>query len=175
MARITTFTVVPKLPPQLARLQTIANNLWWCWDPEAIQLFFRMDRDLWVAHRENPVDLLGAIGQERLEQLAHDDSFLAHLDRVADRLNAYMHDGEWSHEKNPGVPEEFQIAYFSAEFGLHESLRLYSGGLGVLAGDYLKAASDMGIPMVGIGLLYREGYFQQYLNADGWQQERYPE
>ncbi|MEA3366308.1 MAG: alpha-glucan family phosphorylase, partial [Candidatus Hydrogenedentes bacterium] len=173
MPRIKKFTVVPKLPAELEPLRELAFNLWWSWDPEAIDLFFRIDRDRWITVKQNPVRLLGEVRQERLEELAQDDGYLAHLERVYTRFNAYIKGNHW-HEKNPDVPKEFQVAYLSAEFGLHESMALYSGGLGVLSGDHLKAASDMGLPLVGVGLMYREGYLQQYLNADGWQQERYP-
>ncbi len=174
MPNVSMFTVVPKLPPRLNKLMTIANNLWWCWDPEAIELFIRVDRELWTECNQNPRQLLGQVSQLRLESLARDDSFLAHLDRVADRLDKYLHSNSWA-EKNPEAPEGFGVAYLSLEFGLHESISIYSGGLGLLAGDHLKSASDLGVPLVGVGLLYREGYFTQYLNADGWQQERYPQ
>ncbi len=173
MAHVVKYTVVPKVPERLSRLLDIAGNVWWCWDPEAVDLFFRMDRDLWVALDQNPRRLLGEISQERLAELEQSGSFLAHLDRVAARLDAYMAGGDWR-KRNPRAPEDICIAYFSAEFGLHESISIYSGGLGILAGDHLKAASDLGVPLVGVGLLYREGYFRQYLNADGWQQELYP-
>lgn len=173
MPRISTYTVVPKLPERLKRLRDIANNLWWCWEPEAIELFLRIERDLWSKVNQNPTQLLGLVSQDRLAALATEDSFLAHLDRVAARLDSYMQSGSWR-ERNPSAPEGFNVAYFSAEFALHESVPIYSGGLGVLAGDHLKSASDLGLPAVGVSLLYREGYFQQYLNADGWQQERYP-
>ncbi len=174
MPHVATYTVVPKLPPRLDALLSIANNLWWCWDPEAIELFIRVDRELWIDCNQNPRQLLGQVSQTRLDALARDDSFLAHLDRVADRLNKYMHSNTWA-EKNPNAPEGFGVAYLSLEFGLHESISIYSGGLGLLAGDHLKSASDLGMPLVGVGLLYREGYFTQYLNADGWQQERFPQ
>ncbi len=173
MPNVTTFTVIPKLPASLERLREIATNMWWCWDPEAIELFFRMDRDLWTNTNQNPLCVLGRISQNRLEELSKDDSFLSHLDRVHDRLSSYISTNSWR-QRNPDAPDDFCVAYFSAEFGLHESVSLYSGGLGVLAGDHLKSASDLGLPLVGIGLLYREGYFRQYLNADGWQQELYP-
>ncbi len=175
MMKISTYTVVPKLPQALTNLSVISNNLWWCWDPEAIELFFRIDRDLWVETNQNPKLVLGLVGQKRLEQLARDDSFLAHLERVSERLNVYMTEKKWNSGGNISLPEGFCVAYLSAEYGLHESVSIYSGGLGVLAGDYLKAASDVGLPLVAIGLLYREGYFRQYLNADGWQQELYPQ
>jgi len=173
MAKITTYTVAPRLPERLQKLLSIANNIWWCWDGEAIELFFRIDRDLWVQTNQNPRELLGQVSQRRLETLSKDYSFLAHLDRVADRLSAYVNSNPWR-DKNPEAPDDFRVLYFSAEFGFQESISIYSGGLGILAGDHLKAASDLGLPLVGVGLLYREGYFRQYLNADGWQQELYP-
>ena len=173
MPKIKRFTVVPYVPENLKRLLTIADNLWWCWDPEAIDLFFRIDRDLWVECHENPRMLLGRLTQEQLETLAQDDSFIAHLDRVSAKLDEYMSNHAWF-SRHPEAPKEMSIVYMSAEFGLHESINIYSGGLGVLAGDHLKAASDLGLPLAGVGLLYREGYFRQYLNADGWQQELYP-
>lgn len=173
MPSISKFTVVPKLPDPIAGLMDIALNYCWCWDPEAIDLFFRIDRDLWVKTNQNPVLMLGRVEQARLEELAQDDSFLAHLERVAQRKQEYLSSPTW-YEKHPETPPGLMIAYLSAEFGIHESLSIYSGGLGLLAGDHLKSASDLGLPLVGIGLLYREGYHTQYLNADGWQQERYP-
>lgn len=173
MATYSTFTVVPRLPERIASLLDIANNVWWCWEPEAVELFLRIDRKLWTETHQNPRQMLGKVSQVRLEELARDDSFLAHLDRVTVRMKEYCKHDHWF-ERNPRAPKDFLVAYMSAEFGLHESLKLYSGGLGVLAGDHLKAASDLALPLVGVGLLYREGYFSQYLNADGWQQERYP-
>jgi len=173
MTTVRKFTVVPRLPERIAKLYDIAFNLWWCWDSESIELFFRIDRDLWEELHQNPVQLLGTVSQERLEELAKDDSFLAHLDGAYERLQEYMGSSPWK-DKHPETPDHFLTAYFSAEFGLHESVSIYSGGLGLLAGDHLKSASDLGLPLVGVGLLYREGYHRQYLNADGWQQERYP-
>jgi starch phosphorylase len=173
MSSVSIFTVVPKLPEQIAPLRDIAFNMWWCSDSEAIELFFRIDRDLWEEVGQNPVRMLGLTSQERLHELAEDDSFLSHLDRVHSDLKDYLSANPWA-EKNPDSPEGFAAAYFSAEFGIHESVSIYSGGLGVLAGDHLKSASDLGLPLVGVGLLYREGYHRQYLNADGWQQEEYP-
>jgi starch phosphorylase len=173
MPKVLTYTVVPKLPPRLEKLSMVCNNMWWCWEPEAIELFIRMDRDLWSKSNQNPRRVLGHISQLRLEALAKDDSFLAHMDRVVERLEKYMNSSVWR-QKNPDAPEDFSVAYLSAEFGVHESISIYSGGLGLLAGDHLKSSSDLGVPLVGVGLLYREGYFKQYLNADGWQQELYP-
>ena len=124
----------------------------------------------------SPVKLLGAIDQARLEQLQQDDGFLAHMDRVEEALNHYMDGPTWFQETyGPAGAERAASPISRAEFGIHESVPVYSGGLGVLAGDHLKSASDLGVPLVGVGLMYREGYFRQYLNVDGWQQERYPE
>jgi starch phosphorylase len=171
---IRTFTVLPHLPERLQALQKLAYNLWWCWNHEAVALFSRIDSDLFVALDHSPVKLLGAIDQARLEQLLHDDGFLAHMDRVEESFDRYMSSTTWYHEAY-GDGGQCRVAYLSAEFGIHESIPVYSGGLGVLAGDHLKSASDLGLPLVGVGLMYREGYFRQYLNVDGWQQERYPE
>ncbi len=168
------FIVVPRLPARLKRLQDLAYNLWWCWNPEAIHLWIRIDRNLWLKTGQNPVQVLSKVSQVRLKELEKDESFFAHFDRVIQRLDKYMESSTWE-AKNPDSPENLQVAYFSFEFGLHESISIYSGGLGVLAGDHLKSASDLGLPLVAVGLLYREGYFRQYLNSDGWQQERYPE
>jgi starch phosphorylase len=171
---IRTFNVLPHLPERLQALQKLAYNMWWCWNHEAVALFSRIDLDLFEAVEHSPVKLLGATDQARLEQLLRDDGFLAHMDRVDEQLNNYMTASTW-YQETYGDASPCRIAYFSAEFGIHESIPVYSGGLGVLAGDHLKAASDLGIPLTGVGLMYREGYFRQYLNVDGWQQERYPE
>ncbi|MFL5244204.1 MAG: alpha-glucan family phosphorylase [Gemmataceae bacterium] len=176
-----TFTVLPHLPERLQGLQKLAYNTWWCWNPEAVALFRRIDSDLFEALDNSPVKLLTALDTSKLEALLDDDGFLAHMDRVEMTFHTYMATATWYHETYggdapwPGTATETCIAYFSAEFGIHESIPVYSGGLGVLAGDHLKAASDLGLPLVGVGLMYREGYFRQYLNVDGWQQERYPE
>jgi starch phosphorylase len=171
---IRTFTVLPHLPERLQALQKLAYNLWWCWNHDALSLFRRIDADLFEALENSPVKLLSGIDQSRVDQLLQDEGFLAHMDRVASALDNYMSRTTWFQETyGDSVP--CRIAYFSAEFGIHESIPIYSGGLGVLAGDHLKAASDLGLPLVGVSLMYREGYFRQYLNVDGWQQERYPE
>src|SRR6266851_185172 len=168
------FTVLPHLPERLQALQKLAYNMWWCWNHEAVSLFRRIDDDRFEAVENSPVKLLAEIEQSRLEELLEDDGFLAHMDRVEDALNNYMTSTTWFQETY-GETNPCRVAYFSAEFGIHESIPIYSGGLGVLAGDHLKAASDLGVCLVGVGLMYREGYFRQYLNVDGWQQERYPE
>lgn len=166
------FKVVPALPKKLEPLRYIAKNLYWSWNKDAVSLFRRLDKDLWESTYHNPVQMLGSIKQQRLEEVAKDDGFLSHLQRVNDDLKLYLKSSSWYQNKH-GKNGESYIAYFSAEFGLTECLQIYSGGLGILAGDHLKSASDLGIPLVAVGLNYKEGYFQQYLNNDGWQQEKY--
>lgn len=169
---IGTFNVAPSLPKKLSALIDIAYNLYWTWNQDAVELFRRLDRELWDSINHNPVMLLGKVSQERLLEVVNDDGFMAHLARVDSDLKSYLNENTW-YQKNYKKEKEPYIAYFSAEFGLTECLQIYSGGLGVLSGDHLKSASDLGIPLIGIGLGYREGYFQQYLSSDGWQQERY--
>ena len=167
------YNVVPSLPASLAALEPLSRNLWWSWNPDAIELFLRLDRDLWEQYRHNPIRLLGAVRQERLEHLAQDDGFIAHLERVWAAFQAYV-DNKDTWYANHCRSENLSVAYFSAEFGITECVPNYSGGLGILSGDHLKSASDLGLPLVGVGLLYQQGYFRQYLNVDGWQQESYP-
>lgn len=174
MKAIFKYNILASVPQRLKPLEKLAYNLWFSWHHDIANLFRRMDGDLWESSKQNPVYMLGAISQERLEELAEDAGFLAQMDRVYEELERYIS------VQSSGVPEaqdkdRFLAAYLSAEFGLAECLPIYSGGLGVLAGDYLKSASDLNLPAVGVGLFYHEGYFQQYLNADGWQQEAYPE
>ncbi|HWE04851.1 MAG TPA: alpha-glucan family phosphorylase [Tepidisphaeraceae bacterium] len=171
---IRTFQVFPDLPKALEPLLELARNLWWVWNPEAVDLFRRLDRKLWEDVYHNPVKLLGSVAQAKLAAAAKDDGFLAHLKRVMTSFKEHMSEKGWFSETHPDK-EKLLISYFSAEFGLHESLPIYSGGLGILAGDHLKSAAELGVPLIGVGLLYRNGYFQQYLSADGWQQEAYPE
>ncbi len=171
---IQTFTIVPSLPKELQPLLEIANNLFWTWDRETIELFRRLDRDLWNETNHNPILMLGKISQSQLEVAANDDSFIAHMERVHKNLKDYMSAQTW-YDKTYGKEVSPFVAYFSAEFGITESIPIYSGGLGILAADYLKSSSDLGIPIVGVGLLYQKGYFRQRLNSDGWQQEDYPD
>ena len=161
-----TFRIKASLTGELSALSDLAYNLRWTWHPETVDLFRRLDPDLWNLTRHNPVKMLGLISQEKLSQAASDDAFVALLDRVYKSLVDYMSGNTWYGSKF-GVSESPQIAYFSMEFGITESLPIYSGGLGVLAGDHLKSASDLGVPLVGIGLLYQQGYFQQYLTTAG--------
>jgi glycogen phosphorylase len=169
---INSYYVIPSLPKNLEKLRQIAYNLYWSWNSDAKELFKRLDRELWVQTGHNPILMLGKVSQSRLEEASHDDGFKSHLNRVYDKLQYYLNENTWFQRKYGNI-KNFNIIYFSAEFGLAECLQTYSGGLGVLAGDHLKAASDLGIPLIGIGLLYKVGYFQQYLNSDGWQHERY--
>jgi starch phosphorylase len=174
MRPVRTFHVRPALPERLRILEEVAYNLRWAWDHETIALFRRLDRDLWETSGHNPVQMLGAMPQERLAEAAADEAFLAHLDRVKADLDAYLAGrGSW-YRRTRGVSSGVEVAYFSMEFGVTECLPIYSGGLGILAGDHLKSASDLGIPLAGVGLLYQKGYFRQYLSPEGWQQERYP-
>jgi len=167
--------VVPSLPSALAVLRDLAYNLWWTWNPDAIELFRRLDHEGWEKSGHNPVRMLGMIDQHRLDNAAQDDGFLAHLERVRLDFERYMTAPTTWYHKNHGPPPDPFISYFCLEFGLTECLPIYSGGMGVLAGDHLKSASDLGIPLVGVGLLYQQGYFRQYLNADGWQGEIHAE
>jgi starch phosphorylase len=171
---ITTVSVKPKLPKALARLHDLAYNMRFAWDHETISLFRRLDPELWEQTNHNPVWLLGLISQERLDAAKNDPAFMASLERTAQAFDEYMSAQNTWFENEFGKKNKPVIAYFSMEFGITEAFQNYSGGLGVLSGDHLKSASDLNIPLVGVGLLYQEGYFQQYLNSDGWQQERYP-
>jgi starch phosphorylase len=166
------FNVIPSLPEPLEPLREIAYNLRWAWDHDSIELFRRLDNDLWESSGRNPVKLLGSIDQTRLMAAAADDSFLSHLDRVTRALATRMGENSWFRRVHAPAGK-LLVAYFSAEFGLTECLSIFAGGLGVLAGDHVKSASDLGVPLVGVGLLYQQGYFRQYLSQAGWQQEAY--
>ncbi|MBW2109084.1 MAG: alpha-glucan family phosphorylase [Deltaproteobacteria bacterium] len=177
MKAIFKFNVLARLPERLRPLERIANNLWFGWHHDVAHLFRRMDPELWETSKHNPVYMLGNVNQQRLDELADDAGFLAQMDRAHEALKTYLAvTPPWS---EPGVSDReanrYCVAYFSAEFGVAQCIPIYSGGLGVLAGDHLKSASDLNLPIVGVGLFYHEGFFQQYLNADGWQQEAYPE
>ena len=174
MQPIRTFNVSPALPEVLEPLRKLAYNLHWDWNVETKDLFRRLDRKLWESTRHNPVLTLGMISQARLEEVAEDDGFLAQMERASRQLDDYLKERTWYRKHRGNSDEKECYAYFCAEYGLVDCLPIYSGGLGVLAGDHLKSASDLGLPLVAVGLLYQEGYCAQYLNADGWQQERYP-
>src|SRR4051795_2836064 len=147
-------------------------NLRWSWHPETRDLFEALDPELWRTCGGDPVKQLGEVSAERLATLAKDRRFLRRLQDVVDDLQEYLTAERWYQGLGPAAPAS--IAYFSAEFGITEVLPQYSGGLGILAGDHLKSASDLGVPIVGVGLLYRQGYFKQALSREGWQQETYP-
>jgi starch phosphorylase len=171
---VATVSVVPKLPQALSRLSELAYNMRFAWEHETYTLFRRIDPELWESTNHNPVAVLGRVSQDRMDALQKDPAFMAHLGHVCEDFDQYMEaKSTWFSERYKGETAP-RIAYFSMEFGLAECFQNYSGGLGVLSGDHLKSASDLGLPLVGVGLLYQEGYFQQYLNADGWQQELYP-
>ncbi|MDY6971223.1 MAG: alpha-glucan family phosphorylase [Thermodesulfobacteriota bacterium] len=173
MSHLQIFQVLPNLPEPLAFLEVLSHNTWWCWQHKAIGLFRRIDPELWKESGKNPIVFLTNISQSRMEELSEDEGFLAQLKQVESH---YEEQVRAKTEKNQSPFElEGRVAYFSMEYGIHESIPLFSGGLGVLAGDHLKAASDMRAPIVAVGLRYRHGYFHQFLNQDGWQQEDYPE
>ncbi len=174
MKPIRTFKVCPCLPARLEPLRKLAYNLYWDWNIETQALFQRLDRDLWEGTNHNPVLMLGTISQERLAEMARDEGFLAHLERCLKQLDNYLQERIWYRQNRNFAEQKDCYAYFCAEYGLTHCLPIYAGGLGVLAGDHLKSASDLGLPLVAIGLLYQEGYFAQSLNPDGWQQEKYP-
>jgi starch phosphorylase len=171
--KLRTVQVKPVLPEALRPLERLARNIHWDWTPDISELFRRIDGELWERTSHNPIALLGQVDQARLEALAADRGFLAHLARAGELLDRYLDEPRWFQAAHPEA-RDLRIAYFSAEFGLAGCLPIYSGGLGILAGDHLKSASDLGVPLVGVGLLYQEGYFRQYLNSDGWQGETYP-
>ncbi len=174
MRDITLFTVVPQMPERLQPLVEMARNLWFAWNLEAIDLFRFIDSNLWEESGHNPVALLGRLEKERIEELVNDEGFLLEMDRIYQEFGHYMRERK-PYQFGLETPADFTIAYFSAEYGLTDCLPIYSGGLGVLSGDHLKSASDLCINVVGVGLLYQKGYFRQYLNADGWQLETYPD
>ncbi len=160
------------IPERIGRLADLADNLWWSWHPQARNLFKAVSYPLWKSTRHNPVRMLPLVSPERLAALACDPEFLAHYDRVIADLDADLSDGHlWFCRQYPTLRRP--VAYFSAEFGLHGSLPIYSGGLGVLSGDHCKEASDLGLPFVGVGFIYPQGYFRQHLPPDGWQEAIY--
>ena len=173
MKQFQTFRVFPKIPERLTFLETLSRNMWWSWKPQAKELFRRIAPALWEKTGRNPLLFLTRVPQSRLEQLVEDGGFVSHLDQVVELFEkGVLQSGK--RIDTSFLPHE-TIAYFSMEFGLHESVRLFAGGLGVLAGDHLKAASNLDLPLTGVGLLYRQGYFRQFLDEHGWQQESYPD
>ncbi|MCX4674159.1 alpha-glucan family phosphorylase [Streptomyces sp. NBC_01433] len=175
MKAIRRFTVRPVLPESLRPLHDLARNLRWSWHNETRELFRAADPEGWRPADFDPVRLLGAMSAGRLAELARDEEFLARLADASENLREYLDGPRWYQNRlAQGAELPAAIAYFSPEFGVTAALPQYSGGLGILAGDHLKAASDLGVPLIGVGLLYRHGYFRQTLSRDGWQQEHYP-
>lgn len=168
-------TAVVNLPTPLARLRELAYNLWWTWNPEALELFAYLNPQLWPSMNNNPVRMLEQASPERLEALAHDNRYLELYGRTLESFDAYMQGSDALLPPQSPVKRSAPVAYFSTEYGLHECLPIYSGGLGVLSGDHLKAASDLGLPLVGIGLLYKNGFFRQRIDKAGWQLADFPE
>lgn len=166
-------TVNPQLPKRIEKLSVIANNLWWSWNTEFLKLFRKIDNDLWEKCGKNPIKFLREVSQDRLEAVAKDLIFLHEYDKNVENFEDYMNSKDtWFAEKYPENKKDL-IAYFSAEYGLDETIPIYSGGLGILSGDHLKSASDLGIPLVAVGLLYKNGYFHQKINGNGEQETEY--
>ena len=166
-------TVNPQLPKSINKLSEIANNLWWAWNTDFLKLFKEIDSDLWETIGKNPVKFLKQVSQEKLEKVAVDSEFLKKYEKIVNNFENYISSkNTWFSKKYPNSKNDL-IAYFSAEYGLDEILPIYSGGLGILSGDHLKSASDLGIPLVGIGLLYKNGYFHQVINWEGKQESTY--
>ena len=166
-------TVNPQLPKRIEKLGEISNNLWWSWNTEFLRLFQKIDMDLWEQCSKNPVKFLKQVSQDRLEKVSKDIAFLKEYDKVAENFEDYMNSkNTWFSNKYPGNKKDL-IAYFSAEYGLDQTIPIYSGGLGILSGDHLKSASDLGVPLVAVGLLYKNGYFNQKINGYGQQETEY--
>ncbi|MBP3255757.1 MAG: alpha-glucan family phosphorylase [Clostridia bacterium] len=166
-------TVNPQLPKRIEKLSEISNNLWWSWNVDFLRLFKKIDIDLWERCEKNPVKFLRLVSQERLEQVTKDSDFLREYDRLVQDFENYMNSkNTWFSKQFPNNKDDL-IAYFSAEYGLDQILSIYSGGLGILSGDHLKSASDLGIPLVAVGLLYKNGYFHQKINGYGEQETEY--
>lgn len=174
MKEIILYTVIPSIPERLKPLEEMARNLWFSWNIDAIDLFRSVDQNLWEEFQHNPLAILGHLSERRIQELLEDEGFLLEMDRIYGEFKRYTGETQ-TYDFGLGTPLDFSIAYFSAEYGLTDCLPIYSGGLGVLAGDHLKSASDLRIRLIGVGLLYQKGYFRQYLNADGWQLETYPD
>ena len=166
-------TVNPQLPKRIGRITEIANNLWWSWNTEFLRLFKMIDIDLWERCNKNPVKFLKLVAQEKLENASRDLAFVKEYDKIVSNFDAYMGSkNTWFNSKYPDNRNDL-IAYFSAEYGLDQTIAIYSGGLGILSGDHLKSASDLGIPLVAVGLLYKNGYFNQIIDRYGMQRPEY--
>lgn len=170
------FNVIPNLPDNLKPLEELATNMWFTWNWEAIMMFVDIDEDLWHLSHRNPKWILGAISYDKIQSLSKDENFLKRLYEIKSKFDSYMSFKDtWFNKHKTDNEKDMLVAYFSMEYGIGEGLPIYSGGLGILSGDHLKSSSDMGLPVIGVGLLYRKGYVQQILNRDNWQTEGYPE
>ena len=166
-------TVNPQLPKRIGKLADVANNLWWSWNTEFLRLFQHIDFDLWEKSNKNPVKFLKHVSQDKLEEATKDNAFLKEYDKIVQDFEGYMSSKNTWFNNNYSEEKNDVIAYFSAEYGLDQTLPIYSGGLGILSGDHLKSASDLGIPLVAVGLLYKNGYFNQKINGEGQQETEY--
>ena len=173
MKAIRRFTVRTVLPESIAPLGRLARNLRWSWHKPTEDLFSELSPHAWQAVHGDPVKLLGSLTREEIQQISQDPDLVARIRALDAELETYLSEPHW-YQRTQGDDAPAAIAYFSAEYGITSALPQYSGGLGILAGDHLKTASDMGIPVVGVGLLYQAGYFKQSLSRDGWQEETYP-
>ena len=166
---MTRYAGLPPLPERIRRLDELAANLWWSWQYAPRKVFRDLDYQLWRTTAHNPVRMLWLASRERLEQMSRDPDFLKTYDEAVEGLDAaYAAKNTWMARRFPEL-QNTTIAYFSAEFAIHQSLPIYAGGLGVLAGDHCKEASDLGVPLVGVGFMYPQGYFHQTVSQEGWQ------
>ncbi|MGD9641712.1 MAG: alpha-glucan family phosphorylase [Elusimicrobiales bacterium] len=174
--KIKSFNVIPNLPDSLKALEELSTNMWFTWNWDAIMMFVSINEDLWHRSHRNPKWILGTLAPERLDELSRDNNFLGRLGEIKKKFEDYMsYKDTWFAKNADGQDKDMLVAYFSMEYGIGEGLPIYSGGLGMLSGDHMKSSSDLGMPLVGVGLLYKRGYVQQVLNRDNWQTERYPE
>ena len=173
--KIHSFNVQPNLPENIKFLEELANDMWFTWNWQAILLFVKVDANLWTLAKRNPKWFLGCVPQERFEQLSKDENFVNDLNKVKEAYYNYKNNPQTWYKQNKRENGDLLAAYFSMEYGIGEGLPIYSGGLGMLAGDHIKSASDLGMPIIGVGLFYKQGYVQQVLNREGWQNEEYPD
>lgn len=173
--KIHSFNVQPNLPENIKFLEELANDMWFTWNWQAILLFVQVDPKLWTAAKRNPKWFLGCVPQKRFEELSKDETFVENLNKVKEAYYNYKNNQHTWYQEHRRENGNLLTAYFSMEYGIGEGLPIYSGGLGMLAGDHMKSASDLGMPIIGVGLFYKQGYVQQVLNREGWQNEEYPD
>ncbi len=173
--KIHSFNVQPNLPDNIKFLEELASDMWFTWNAHAIALFVQIDPQLWTTAKRNPKWFLGCVPQKRFEELSKDQNFINLLNQVKDSYYAYKNEQHTWYNDHHQENGNLLTAYFSMEYGIGEGLPIYSGGLGMLAGDHIKSASDLGMPIIGVGLFYKQGYVQQVINREGWQNEEYPD